>query len=158
MRTDPVVRRCTERDLAALEASEPPDSGIARDFLREQAAGNIVFAAAWRDHQLLGSVVLDFRSDAAPELKHLHVQEAFRGGGAGTAMCRWIETQAARRGCGKLYLRVGVDNLRARRLYQRLGFSFAGRTTTTRYLYVDQNGFQQWATETDDVLEKTLSG
>ncbi|MFS0717974.1 GNAT family N-acetyltransferase [Arthrobacter sp. 1P04PC] len=158
MGTDLVVRRCTDRELAALEAGEPPGSGIARRFLREQAAGNIVFAAAWRDEQLLGTVVLDFRSEEAPELKHLHVQEAFRGAGAGTAMCRWIEAQAERSGFGKLYLGVGADNPGARRLYQRLGFTFAGRSTTTTYQYVDHDGQKQWATETDDILEKTLSG
>lgn len=157
MRMDPVVRRCTNGDLAALEAGEPPGAGIARYFLREQAAGNIVFAAAWRNLHLLGTVVLDFRSDDAPELKHLYVHEAFRGAGTGTAMCWWIETQAARRGFGKLYLGVGVDNPGARRLYQRLGFSFTGRTTTTTYQYVDQDGRKQWATETDDIFEKALS-
>lgn len=158
MRTDPEVRRCTDRDLGALEAGEPPGSGIARHFPREQEAGNIVFASAWRDHQLLGTVVLDFRSDDAPELKHLFVHAAFRGVGAGTAMCGWVETQAARRGFGKLYLGVGVDNSGARRLYQRLGFIFAGRSTSTTYRYVDQDGRKQWATETDDIFEKTLSG
>ena len=158
MGTDSVVRRCTDRDLAALEAGEPPGSGIARHFLHEQAAGNIVFAAAWRDEQFLGTVVLYFHSEDAPELKHLYVREGFRGVGAGTAMCRWIEAQAVRSGFGKLYLGVGVDNSGACRLYRRLGFSFAGRATSTTYRYVDHNGRKQWATETDDILEKTLSG
>ena len=110
MRPDPVVRRCADRDLTGLEADEPPGSGIARYFLREQAAGNIAYAAAWRDQQLLGTVVLDFRSDYAPELKHLYVQEVSRGAGAGTAMCRWTERHAMREGFDKLYLGVGVDN------------------------------------------------
>lgn len=158
MKPGPVVRRCTDGDLAALEAAEPPGSGIARYFLREQVAGNIVYAAAWRDQQLLGTVVLDLRSDYVPELKHLYVQEALRGAGAGTAMCVWTEHQAVREGFDKLYLGVGVDNPGARRLYQRLGFSFAGRTTTTTYQYVDKDGRKQWATETYDIFEKALAG
>jgi len=157
MKPNPVVRRCTDRDLAALEAGEPPGSGIARYFLREQAAGNIAYAAAWRDQQLLGTVVLDFRSDDAPELKHLYVQEASRGAGAGTALCAWTERQAMRQGYDKLYLGVGVGNPGARRLYQRLGFSFAGRTTTTTYQYVDQGGRKHRVTETDDIFEKVLA-
>jgi len=140
-----------------LEAGEPPGSGIARYFLREQAAGNIVYAAAWRDQQLLGTVVLDFRSEYAPELKHLHVQEASRGAGTGTAMCAWTERQAMREGFDKLYLGVGVDNPGARRLYQRLGFSLAGWTTTTTYQYVDKDGRKHWATEKDDIFEKALA-
>lgn len=51
-----------------------------------------MFAAVWRDQQLFGTVVLYFRSDDAPELKHLFVHEAFRGAGAGTAMCGWGKT------------------------------------------------------------------
>lgn len=157
MRPHPLVLRCTEQDLAALEAGEPPGSGMARYFLGEQAKGKIVFAAAWQDQQLLGTVVLDFRSDFSPELKHLFVQQASRGLGAGTAMCAWVEQRALLDGFDKLYLGVGVENAAARRLYQRLGFTPAGRTKTTTYQYVDQDGRKQWATETDDMLEKALA-
>lgn len=157
MRSDVVVRQCTDEDLTALEEAEPPGSGITRYFLREQAEGNIMYAAAWRDQQLLGTVVLDFRSEYAPELKHLYVQEAARGAGAGTALCAWTERQAIREGFDNLSLGVGVENPGARRLYQRLGFTFAGQTTTTTYQYVDIDGRKQWATETDDIFEKALA-
>ncbi|WP_354351140.1 GNAT family N-acetyltransferase [Pseudarthrobacter sp. PvP090] len=158
MAAELVVRQCTDGDLAALEEAEPPRSGIARYLLNQQAAGNIVYAAAWRDHQLLGTVVLDLRSDYTPELKHLFVQKSRRGAGAGTALCVWTERHAKRAGFDKLYLGVGVENHGARRLYQRLGFTFAGPRTTTTYQYVDSDGHKQWATETDDILEKALDG
>lgn len=102
-------------------------------------------------------MVLDFCSEYTPELKHLYVQEASRGAGAGTALCSWTECQAMRAGFDKLYLGVGVENPGARRLYQRLGFTFAGQTTTTTYQYVDNAGRKQWATETDDIFEKALA-
>ncbi|MHA7239804.1 GNAT family N-acetyltransferase [Arthrobacter sp. TMS1-12-1] len=152
-----VVRRCIDGDLDALEMTEPPGSGITRNLLRHQAAGSIVYAAAWQKNQPVGTVVLDLASKYTPELKHLFVQEAARGAGVGTALCAWAEDHAAQAGFGKLHLNVGVENDGARRLYQRLGFTPAGQTTTTTYEYVDDAGQKQWATETDEVFDKTLA-
>lgn len=150
------IRQCVHGDLAALEATEPPGAGIARNLLRHQAAGTIVYAAAWHNHRPAGTVVLDLAADHAPELKHLFVQESARGAGIGTALCAWTQTYAEQSGCDKLYLGVGTDNDGARRLYERLGFTPTGRSTTTTYQYVDDDGQKQWATETDDVFEKAL--
>ncbi|MBG6226775.1 GNAT superfamily N-acetyltransferase [Arthrobacter sp. CAN_A2] len=136
-----VVRRCTDSDLDLLGKNEPPNSAIARSFLQHQAIGNIVYAAVWRDQQLMGTVVLDLTSEYRPELKHLFVQEAARGDGAGTALCIWTENYAAEAGFNKLYLGVGVDNHGARRLYERLGFKPVGQATTTTYQYVDESGW-----------------
>lgn len=152
-----VVRQCADGDLATLETNEPPQSGIARTFLHHQAIGDIVYAAAWRDYQLMGTVVLDLTSEYTPELKHLFVQETARGDGAGTALCIWTENYAAQAGFDKLYLGVGIENHGARRLYERLGFKPVGQATTTTYQYVDESGQKQWATETDDIFEKTLA-
>jgi GNAT superfamily N-acetyltransferase len=151
-----VVRQCVEGEVAALEAAEPPGSGIARHLLNLQAGGNIVFAAAWRGHDVIGTVVLDLASEHRPELKHLFVQAASRGAGAGAALCAWVECRAAQAGFEKLYLGVGIANHRARRLYKRLGFRPAGETTTTTYQYFDHAGQKQWATETDEVFGKAI--
>jgi hypothetical protein len=37
-----------------------------------------------------------------------------------------------------------------------LGFTSTGRSTTTTYQYVDDDGQKQWTTETDEVFEKAL--
>ncbi|MDN4611797.1 GNAT family N-acetyltransferase [Arthrobacter burdickii] len=152
------VRQCVNGDLAALEATEPPRSGIARNLLQHQASGAIVYAAAWQTQQLVGTVVLDLVSNHTPELKHLFVQESARGAGVGTALCAWTEKRAVQAGFDKLYLSVGVENQAASRLYERLGFTSFGKTTTTTYQYVDDDGQKQWATETDDLFEKALAG
>lgn len=151
------IRQCVDADLAALEATEPPGAGIARNLLKHQAAGAVIYAAAWRKHQPAGTVVLDFVSDHTPELKHLFVQESARDAGIGTALCAWTETYAEQTGFDKLYLSVGTENGGARRLYERLGFVPTGRSRTTTYQYVDDDGQKQWATETDDVFEKSLT-
>lgn len=150
------VRRCTEDDLADLERTESPGAGITRSLLRRQATGAIVFGAAWRHGLPLGSVVVDLRSDHAPELKHLHVLESARHAGVGTALCAWAEHQMSQKGFARLYLGVGLQNPGARRLYERLGFRPVGTTTTTTYQYADESGHQQWATETDEILVKIL--
>lgn len=82
------------------------------------------------------------------------MQESARGAGVGTALCVWTENCAAQAGFDKISLSVGVENHVARRLYERLGFTSVGKTTTTTYQYVDDNGQKQWATETDDLLER----
>jgi GNAT superfamily N-acetyltransferase len=150
------IRQCVDGDLAALEATEPPGAGIARNLLKHQSAGTVVYAAAWRKHQPAGTVVLDLVSDHTPELKHLFVQESARGAGIGTALCAWTETHAEQSGFDKLYLSVGTENDGARRLYECLGFVPTGRSTTTTYQYVDDDGQKQWTTETYDVFEKSL--
>lgn len=152
------VRQCVNGDLPALEASEPPGSGIARSLLQHQTTGDIVYAAVWQAHQPVGTVVLDLVSNHTPELKHLFVLKSARGAGVGTILCAWTEDRAAQAGFDKLYLSVGVDNQAARRLYERLGVTFLGKTTTTTYQYVDDDGQKQWATETDNLLEKALAG
>jgi GNAT superfamily N-acetyltransferase len=151
------VRRCLDGDLAALELTEPPGSGIACSLLHHQATGRLVYAAAWQGQQAVGTVVLDLAADHTPELKHLFVGEAARRAGVGSALCAWAENYAAHAGFDKIYLGVGIENHGARRLYERLGYTPSGQTTTTTYQYVDDDGQKQWATETDATLEKTLA-
>lgn len=116
-----------------------------------------MYAAAWLNHQPVGTVVLDLVSNHSPELKHLFVQESAQGGGVGTVLCTWTENRAIQAGFDKPYLSVGIENQAARRLYERLGFTSVGKTTTTTYQYVDDDGHKQSATETDDLLEKALA-
>ncbi|WP_104181851.1 GNAT family N-acetyltransferase [Arthrobacter sp. B0490] len=149
-------RQCVDGDLAALEATEPPGANISRNLLVHQAAGTLVYAAAWRKHQPAGTVMLDLLADHTPELKHLFVHESGQGTGIGTALCIWTEAYAAKAGFNKLHLSAGIENWGARQLYARLGVTPTGRATTTIYPYVDDNGQEQWATETDHVFEKAL--
>ncbi|MBN9224317.1 MAG: acetyltransferase [Microbacterium sp. SCN 70-27] len=51
---------------------------------------------------------------------------------------------------------VGVDNPRARALYERLGYVATGRFSTTTYDFMDASGATRTATETDELLVKEL--
>lgn len=56
------------------------------------------------------------------ELINFHVVEQHRSKGCGTDMMRDLELQARKDGMKTLYGFTSVNNLRARKLYKRLGF------------------------------------
>lgn len=153
-----VVRRCTEADVSALEAAEPPGSGYARGAFARQEAGSVDFLVALVDGVPLGSGELT--RDDPPELKNLGVEPAARGRGVGTVLIRAAESLVADRcsaaGVGEcaLVVGVGLDNPRAAALYERLGYQRSGVLSTTTYSYVDAAGVTQTVTERDEELIK----
>jgi diamine N-acetyltransferase len=60
------------------------------------------------------------------ELRQFYVLAAWHGTGLAHALMGWAIAEAGRRGAGDLYLSVFVDNRRARRFYERYGFTFVG--------------------------------
>ena len=101
------------------------------DFSREQQ--EIFYASlALRTDYLVWGVALDGQPIGACGLKHITKDEAeywgyigekqYWGRGLGRQMIEHCEEIARTRGCKVLYLHVGVDNARARRLYARDGF------------------------------------
>jgi GNAT superfamily N-acetyltransferase len=60
------------------------------------------------------------------ELRQIYVVGPWQGQGISHALMRWAIEEAKRRGAGDLYLSVFVDNHRARRFYERYGFTFVG--------------------------------
>lgn len=153
-----VVRRCTEADVSALEAAEPPGSGYARGAFARQEAGVVDVLVALVDGVPLGSAELTH--DLPPELKNLGVEPVARGRGIGTALIGAAESLVAGR-CGvagvgerALVVGVGVENPRAAALYERLGYQRTGVLSTTTYSYVDAAGVTQTVTEHDEELIK----
>jgi len=65
---------------------------------------------------------------AAPavEIGQLYVAAEWQGGGVAAALLDWALGEARRRGDRELYLSVFIDNHRARRFYQRYGFTVHG--------------------------------
>jgi GNAT superfamily N-acetyltransferase len=60
-------------------------------------------------------------------LDQLYVLKEHHGAGIAQALMDWAFAEARRRGAEELYLTVFVDNHRARRFYDRLGFTAVGR-------------------------------
>lgn len=147
------VRRLEATDLEGIEAREPPGQGFVRAMWELQQRGACVLLVAWSDGVPVGSAQLDLRIDPW-EVKNLHVDEQARGHGVGTALMAEAERLAAP--SGLLTVGVGVDNTRARALYERLGYRPTGQESSTTYEYVDEHGVRRTATETDVLLMKDL--
>jgi len=60
-------------------------------------------------------------------LDQLYVLKDHHGAGIAQALMAWAFDNAKRRGAEELYLTVFIDNHRARRFYDRLGFTAVGR-------------------------------
>ena len=60
------------------------------------------------------------------ELRQFYVLEPWQGRGIAPELMAWAIAEARRRGAEDLYLSVFVDNHRARRFYERYGFTFVG--------------------------------
>ena len=65
------------------------------------------------------------RGEAA-ELRQLYVVEGYKGQGVAHALIDWVIDRARDRRADHLYLSVFIDNHRARRFYEKLGFEAEG--------------------------------
>lgn len=61
------------------------------------------------------------------ELRRLYLTSGAHGRGIADALMNWAISEAHRRGAKELVLSVYIDNLRARRFYDRYGFDAVGR-------------------------------
>ncbi len=61
-----------------------------------------------------------------PEIQDVFVEPRFRRKGVATALSRYAEREAVRRGHARISLSVGIANDTARRLYDRVGYGDAG--------------------------------
>jgi ribosomal protein S18 acetylase RimI-like enzyme len=147
------VRELAEHEVDVIARTEPEGKGFVQAMWRLQQEGVSLLLVAWMDAAPVGSGQLDWRS-TPPELKNLNVDADRRGLGVGTAIIRAAEARL--RSGTSLAVGVGLDNPRARALYERLGYRGTGNISTTTYEYVDDNGVQRHATETDELLVKQL--
>ncbi|MBD3940657.1 GNAT family N-acetyltransferase [Microbacterium sp. NEAU-LLC] len=147
------VRELAERDVELIARTEPEGKGFVEAMWRLQQEGLSLLLVAWVGADPVGSGQLDWRS-TPPELKNLHVDARHRGSGIGTSIIR--EAEIRMQPGSSLAVGVGLDNPRARALYERLGYSATGEISTTTYEYVDDGGTRRQATETDELLVKSI--
>lgn len=136
-----------------LAAASPTWAAAVPAWQESMRAGRSTVLVALRENTPLGVAQLIHR--AIPEVCNVGVPEEHRGPGIGTALMREAERRA--RPARRLRLGVGVDNPRARRLYERLGYRLLGEQVTTTYEFVDAEGVRRSATETDETMEKDLT-
>jgi len=145
------VRRCTAADVTEIAKTENPGADVAVRLFARQERGGSLYLVAWCEGSPTGTGELLFGSP--PEIRHLHVDSTHRGRGIGSALIRAAEAEV---GSGPVSIGVGAENVDARRLYRRLGYTGTGAMTSTTYTYVDVNGEEQTATELDELFIKTL--
>jgi len=96
--------------------------------LRAHPAARVFLA--WSGARAVGVAVCflafsTFRARPVLNVHDLAVAAAWRGRGIGRALLEHVRVEAERSGCCRLTLEVREDNVRARRLYARLGFAQA---------------------------------
>ena len=115
-------------DLAAFFANFTPAA-----WADEMAGADYAFRLAEHDGVLVGFcklgppiVPVDSKADRL-ELRQIYIDKAWHGCGIAKELMDWAIAEAKERGVRELYLTVYVDNLRAKRVYERYGFEAVGR-------------------------------
>jgi GNAT superfamily N-acetyltransferase len=62
----------------------------------------------------------------AIELRQFYLLGPWQGRGVASALMDWVLPEARRLGAEDIYLSVYIDNHRARRFYERYGFTYLG--------------------------------
>ena len=138
------------------------------DRLARQQRGGGVVLVAWLEGRPVGEVFLEceeadrgrqfagsFRG--VPRLDHLEVPGPFQGRGIGTALLGAAEGTARQLGHERIALGVGLDNPKARRLYERLGYPDGGHGTVVgTWVEYPDDGPPVTLSEVCDILVKRL--
>ena len=113
--------------LACARAETARGSAHALD-LSELRAPGVTFWSAWEGDAVVGIGALRRLSPDHGEVKSMHIAEAARGRGIGSALLREIMAAARARGMARLSLETGSWPyfLAARALYARHGFVECG--------------------------------
>ena len=127
-----VIRDAEAADLSALVAVRPPEA-LHRGRLRDAQSADFQYFVFLRDREIVGFGCLVFRRPPTwsnandeqhlPQIVDLHIAEAQRGRGYGSAAIRAMEHITFDAGYRQLYIAVDpLDNPSAYALYQRLGY------------------------------------
>ena len=126
------LRPMSRADMPGIMALEqelfPEDAWTKEMFAGEfaQPASRRLYLVAEEGNTLIGYGGMMFTGGPQADVVTLAVDPAHWGRGAGTALLRALIDAADVRGCAEVLLEVREDNPRARRLYQRNGFTEVG--------------------------------
>jgi GNAT superfamily N-acetyltransferase len=137
------------------------------DRLAHQRRGGGVLLVAWLEGRPVGEVFLDCKPAPEPEVRrllpgvprldHLEVAGPFWGRGIGTALIGAAEDCARQLGRERIALGVGLDNPKARRLYERLGYADWGHGTVVgTWVEYPDDGPPVTLSEVCDMLVKSI--
>jgi GNAT superfamily N-acetyltransferase len=160
------IRPAFADDLATLVAVLGERHWFSDRLARQQRGGGVLLVA-WLDGRPVGEVFLECDLAKEPEVRrhlpgvprldHLEVPGPFQGRGIGTALIRAAEDTARQLGYERIALGVGLDNPKARRLYERLGYADWGHGTVVgTWVEYPDDGPPVTLSEVCDMLTKRL--
>lgn len=110
---DEIIARF-ERQGYLIDLHDPGAYYAARDGL---------FLVALDGERLIGTGAIRQREGDTAELRRMWLLEAYRGQGIGYRLVQTLIAHAASRGYRRIWLQTGVDQERALRFYEQLGFA-----------------------------------
>lgn len=156
---------CAREELAAVQAVLPSQHHEKRYGV--QLAGQGLYLVALLDGRPAGHVLLRWRSTnetlrlwgiSEPYVEALAVVPALWSRGIGTALMQSAESEALQRGHQRIGLAVGLENTRARALYEGLGYRDAGYAPfEVTWSYTDDRGAERFEGEMCAYLTKPLA-
>jgi len=138
-----------------------------RERFAMQQNGKAVYLIAWHEDLIVGHVLLKWdgttdepmRSQLknCPHIEDLFVIPDYRSKGIGFLLMDTVEELCRQHGYSRVGLGIGVDNMRARLLYERRKYRDAqfGECRTT-YPYINEHGQQRRGEEICVYLIKNL--
>ncbi|MGF1631607.1 MAG: GNAT family N-acetyltransferase [Kiloniellaceae bacterium] len=140
--TTPIIRRATQRDLAAIVAlladddlgkarenpGPPLDPRYAEAFSAIEADPNQLLAVVEAAGEIVGCLQLSFIPGLSRlglwrgQIESVRIAASRRGGGLGRVMFEWAIEECRRRGCGLVQLTTDKARPNALRFYESLGF------------------------------------
>ena len=153
-----VIRRARKADvssLAAVMALEVSLQQLAHRWQGHLEDHREMLVAAL-DGKVAGTVSMGGRPEQPGSMRMfaLDVAPAFRRRGVGTALITFVEVEARSRGLRSVHLEVAVDNVRAFRLYARLGYERQGEATINRWWRLADDGRRERVEEITYTLVK----
>jgi putative acetyltransferase len=123
--TGPEVKALLEQHLTEMHSHTPAESVHALDVERLRAPG-VTFWTTWSDGCIAGCGALKELDPAHAEIKSMRTSDDFRGRGVGAVILGHLIDVARSRGYQRISLETGSNPpfLRARRLYERHGFTY----------------------------------
>jgi ribosomal protein S18 acetylase RimI-like enzyme len=131
----------------------------------DQAKKLLVVLIAWEGDVPIGHLVLRWKPEMAetvrppnrPHLSNIGVRPDRQSQGVGSRLMGEAEALAVSRGYRSLGLSVGVDNPRAKRLYERLGYvDTSAGVFTSRWPILGPDGQERWQEETCIDMAKSV--
>jgi ribosomal protein S18 acetylase RimI-like enzyme len=152
-----LIRPLAESDLPALEWDGEYAhfrNVYAQNFRSMQNGNLLIWVAETEDQNLVGQAFILLLSQNKELADGIHraygfsfrVKSEYRDQGLGTAIMNFVESDMKQRGFTSIRLNVARNNIKARKLYERLGYRVIG-SDPGLWNYQDQYGTWQTVKE-----------